>query len=68
MEYRLVSRLFTSTYGAQPNIRSILKLENKTIQDTFMTELKKNFDKYRDKAPSQLIKLLFHGSKGTDPA
>ena len=30
----------------------------------FMNELKKNFDKYKDKEPSQLIKLLFHGSRG----
>ena len=32
-----------------------------------MNELRKNFDKYRDKAPTQLIKLLFHGTKN-DPA
>ena len=40
-----------------------MKLENKSIQENFVNELKKNFDKYRDKAPSQLIKLMFHGSK-----
>ena len=27
-----------------------------------MNELKKNFDKYKDKVPSQLIKIMFHGS------
>ena len=34
-----------------------------------MNELRKNFDKYKDKLPSQLIKLLFHGSgkNGADP-
>ena len=34
-----------------------------------MNELRTNFEKYRDKAPSQLIKLLFHGSGrgGADP-
>jgi len=34
-----------------------------------LNELKKNFDKYRDKLPTQLIKLLFHGSgkNGADP-
>jgi len=37
-------------------------LENKTVQLNFVNELKKNFDKYPDKLPSQLIKLLFHGS------
>ena len=67
MEYRLVAKLFTDTYRGQPNIRSILKLENKTIQENFLNELRKNFDKYRDKAPTQLIKLLFHGTKN-DPA
>jgi len=67
MEYRLIAKLFTDTYRGQPNIRSILKLENKLPQDNFMTELSKNFDKYRDKAPTQLIKLLFHGTK-SDPA
>ena len=69
MEYRLVAKLFTDTYRGQPNIRSILKLENKTIQENFLNELRKNFDKYKDKLPSQLIKLLFHGSgkNGADP-
>lgn len=34
-----------------------------------MNELKINFDKYKTKLPSQLIKLLFHGSgkNGADP-
>ena len=34
-----------------------------------MNELKKMFDKYRDKSPSQLIKLMFHGSgkNGAEP-
>ena len=35
-----------------PTIQSILKLENKTVQANFMNELKKQFDKYRGKAPS----------------
>ena len=48
--------------GGQPKINSILKLENKTVQANFMNELKKQFDKYQDKKPSQLIKLMFHGS------
>lgn len=46
----------------------ILKLENKTALANFNNELKKQFDKYRDKKPSQLIKLLFHGSgRGGEP-
>mmetsp|Transcript_894 Transcript_894/g.1219 ORF Transcript_894/g.1219 Transcript_894/m.1219 type:complete len:146 (-) Transcript_894:106-543(-) len=33
-----------------------------------MNELAKQFDKYREKKPSQLIKLLFHGSgRGGEP-
>ena len=39
-----------------------MKLENKTVQANFLNELRKQFDKYREKKPSQLIKLLFHGS------
>ena len=52
-----------------PVIHSILKLENKSIQQNFLNELKINFEKYKDKLPSQLIKLLFHGSgkNGADP-
>lgn len=51
-----------------PRIQSILKLENKTVQANFMNELKKQFDKYQDKKPSQLIKLMFHGSgRGASP-
>ena len=45
-----------------PHIHSILKLENRTVQQNFLNELKKNFEKFPDKLPSQLIKLLFHGS------
>ena len=39
------------------------------MQLNFVNELKKNFDKFSDKLPSQLIKLLFHGSGrgGVDP-
>ena len=39
------------------------------MQQNFCNELRNNFDKYRDKAPSQLIKVLFHGSGrgGADP-
>ena len=52
-----------------PQIQTILKLENKSVQRNFMHELRYQFDKYRDKTPSQLIKLLFHGSGrgGADP-
>lgn len=32
-----------------------------------MNELKKQFDKYPNKKPSQLIKLMFHGSARGDP-
>ena len=28
----------------------------------FVNEVKKNFGKFRDKKPSQLIKMLFHGT------
>ena len=64
IEYQFVAKLFTDTHGGQPNIHSILKLENKTVQANFINELKKNFDKFQDKMPSQLIKLMFHGSRG----
>jgi len=43
-------------------------LENESIKKNFNTELNKNFEKYPDKTPSQLIKLLFHGSEIADPA
>lgn len=45
--------------GVPPIVQSVLKLENKPVQTNFLTELAKQFDKYRDKKPSQLIKLLF---------
>jgi len=49
-------------------VLKVTKLENKTVQANFINELKKQFDKYRDKKPSQLIKLLFHGSgRGCEP-
>ena len=48
-------------------ISSILKLENKNIQANFLNELRKQFDKYQNKKPSQLIKLMFHGSSSGNP-
>ena len=63
-----MAKLFIDSLGKPSTIHSILKLENKTIQQNFINELKKNFDKHRDKTPSQLIKLLYHGSKIADPA
>ena len=41
---------------------SIERLENKGVQANFLHELKKQFDKYDNKKPSQLIKFMFHGS------
>ena len=48
-------------------VMSIEKLKNWRIQQKFMTEVKILAKKYPTKAPSQLIKLLFHGSSATDP-
>ena len=53
--------------GQSATIFSILKLENKNIQANFLNELRKQFDKYQNKKPSQLIKLMFHGSSGGNP-
>lgn len=39
VEYRLLAKLFTDTFGGAPNINSILKLENQHIQVNFIQEL-----------------------------
>lgn len=52
-----------ATTQANPTVNSIVKLENKKVQKAFMVELARDFeDRFPDKQPSQLIKLLFHGS------
>lgn len=52
-----------ATTQANPTVNSIVKLENKKVQKAFMVELLRDFeDRFPDKQPSQLIKLLFHGS------
>jgi len=66
LEFKAIEFQFRNTIGGAGQVHSILKLENKAIQANFLNELKKNFEKYPDKVPSQLIKLLFHGSKA-DP-
>ena len=55
-----------SVQGLKPSITKIERLENAYVQEKFMTELRLASQKYKGKSPSQLVKLLFHGSKGTD--
>lgn len=65
-EYRVVQGFFESTAQGNVTVNSIVKLENKKVQTAFMTELSRDFeDRYPNKEPSQLIKLLFHGSAKT---
>ena len=50
LEYSLVHHLFTSTGG--PAIRSITKLENKSVQEAFMMKLKQDCRRYPNKSIS----------------
>ena len=48
-------------------VTNVQKVFNSSIFDKFTLELKKNLRKYPDKKIWDLMKLLFHGSKTTDP-
>ena len=48
-------------------VHKVELLENAFVQEKFVNELKIATRKYKDKNFSQLVKLVFHGAKNTDP-
>ena len=66
LETRMITRMFNNCFErAGYNNAKIYKVEknkNQFVQEKFCTEVKLMARKYPTKAPSQLVKLLFHGS------
>lgn len=59
--------MFMSTVNMKVNLISIEKCLNKIVQHRFFNELKVTVQKYPGKCPTQLIKLLFHGTTTNKP-
>ena len=59
----------SSGFGLGPNIEitGVQKMFNPTIFDKFSGELRRTLKKYPWKKTWDLMKLLFHGTKNTDP-
>ena len=65
MEFDFIFSYFTRDFNCQ--ILNIDKLRNRAVQKKFLTELKLACEKHKDKSLTQLVKLLFHGTKNTKP-
>jgi hypothetical protein len=65
LEYHFIYDYFTRDFNCE--ILQIDKLRNRPVQKKFLTELKLAIEKYKDRSLTQLVKLLFHGSKITKP-
>ena len=51
----------------EAKVLKIEKLKNRSVQKKFLTEIELSCEKYKDKLLTDLIKLLFHGSRSVTP-
>ena len=58
---------FRSTYKPEGKSIKIEKIYNPVVFDKFTGELQRMLKKYPSKSTWELVKLMFHGSTGTDP-
>ena len=65
MEYDFIISYFTRGFNC--SAIKVEKLRNRAVQKKFLTELKLACEKHKGKSLTQLVKLLFHGSKNTKP-
>ena len=67
----MIRRMFTNCFVRDnfhdTKIFRLEKIKNQFVQEKFRTEISLMARKYPTKAPSQLLKLLFHGSGTIDP-
>jgi hypothetical protein len=64
--YQLVRQMFYNSQPHEYKIQSVSRLQNLIVQERFKSELAISARKYPGKSPTQLVKLLWHGSKHVD--